>query len=551
MSESKSQKKHPKEDTPQTMDHKIEKIISIAGSKHRYQYMMLFASLVLWMGCNFTQFTLQYLERMPLIRYTNPKTKSTIETALTYEICEQNIKYEIINAYPYSIVTYLGIQCDRFKTGLISSVAFIGTSLGAFLYPFFLNFAKNHKNCIIVGCVLFNIAIFFMTLIQPGNNGYRMFLAALFTAGIFDNILSYDSISVCQEIVCTEKRSFFGTMVNFGYSLGGILFSLVFMLLFSFKVDFYILMGLIFACIFFYYFIMLESPRLYISNGDTDKLVEVLRGTAKFNGLSEEFEKQLNLPDNKQILDDIKENFSNTEEKKVDENEENPNEKTLINRKRKRIITKFDLFRYKSTLVPFLIHCCIWFSAWGILSTATVSSKSLPGNFYVNNIILFTLECIGIPLSAVLMETKSLGRRGSTFLGFFIMMVILFCLRFLNIQNELAIIVLNSLIRLFVAGTSNILTVYSLESFPTAIRPLSYGLIASSGNCGGIIVPMINEFFSRSQMYLILMAYSAISCFLIVTFLDETYGKPPVEDIKEMKDEVELEFIENPNKNEN
>lgn len=538
MSDSKPKKKQA-ESSPQTLDHKIEKIISIAGSKHRYQYMMLLVSMVLWMGCNFTQYTLQYLERMPLIRYKNPQTNATVEAPLTYEICEQNIKYDIVTAYPYSIVSYLGIQCDRLKTGLISSVAFIGTSLGASFYPFFLNIARNHRNCIIFSCILYNISIFVISVIKPGEYSYKIFLAALFTAGVFDNVLSYDSITVCQEIVCTEKRSLFGTMVNFGYSLGGILFSCVFMLLFSFKADFYILMGIIFACLVFYYFVMLESPRYHISNGDTKRLVEVLRGTAEINGLSEQFEAQMSAPENQEILEDIREKFAEKEDK--DEKKINLNDKPSNRGKRR--ITRLDLFRYKSTFVPFLVHCGIWFSVWGILSTATVSSKSLPGNFYMNNVILFTLECVGIPMSAVLMETKKLGRKGSTSLGFFLMMSILFALRFLNIQSELAVIVLNSLIRLFVAGTSNVLTVYSLESFPTAIRPLSYGLIASCGNCGGIIIPMVNEFFSQSQMYLVLMALSGVSCFLIITFLDETYGKPPVEDIKELKDDVELEVI--------
>ena len=50
---------------------KIEKLLSYAGNENWYQYFVLAVFLFLWMNCNFMAVVLPYLEREPLIKYTD------------------------------------------------------------------------------------------------------------------------------------------------------------------------------------------------------------------------------------------------------------------------------------------------------------------------------------------------------------------------------------------------------------------------------------------------------------------------------------------------
>ena len=78
-------------------DEKIEKLISFVGNEHRYQYFALGVFFVLWMNCNFMAVVLPYLEREPLIKYTDDNNITHINESLTYEICGK--KYEIIERF--------------------------------------------------------------------------------------------------------------------------------------------------------------------------------------------------------------------------------------------------------------------------------------------------------------------------------------------------------------------------------------------------------------------------------------------------------------------
>ena len=72
-------------------DEKIEKLLSLAGNDNRYQYFVLCVFLFLWMNCNFMAVVLPYLEREPIISYTD-ENGITQKTSLTNELCDKNYK---------------------------------------------------------------------------------------------------------------------------------------------------------------------------------------------------------------------------------------------------------------------------------------------------------------------------------------------------------------------------------------------------------------------------------------------------------------------------
>ena len=147
-------------------DEKIEKLLSLAGNENRYQYFALIVFLFLWMNCNFIAVVLPYLEREPIITYTDESGKIQ-KTSLTNEICNKN--YEIIERFGYSWISEFNIECDQFMIGLIGVFTFIGNTLGSVAFSFVPKFL-SHKNILILSSICFSIVIYAITLVHDIKN---------------------------------------------------------------------------------------------------------------------------------------------------------------------------------------------------------------------------------------------------------------------------------------------------------------------------------------------------------------------------------------------
>ena len=107
--------------------------------------------------------------------------------------------------------------------------------------------------------------------------------------GLFGDLLCYSSLVVCEEIVSSNKRALFSSIINMGYGLCGIIYSFIFMYVQNWRYDFYILIGLslfdgILICFFVY-----DSPIIYIDKGEIERMNKILEYVASFNGLKKEF----------------------------------------------------------------------------------------------------------------------------------------------------------------------------------------------------------------------------------------------------------------------
>ncbi len=122
---------------------KIEILLSYAGNEHRYQYFVLFIFLFLWANCNFMAVVLPYLEREPIINYHDSNNNFHEKETLSNEKC--SYKYEIVERFDYSWITEFGIECDKFRIGLIGAFTFIGNTLGGIVFCIiqkYINFSK-------------------------------------------------------------------------------------------------------------------------------------------------------------------------------------------------------------------------------------------------------------------------------------------------------------------------------------------------------------------------------------------------------------------------
>ena len=517
-------------------DEKIEKLLSFAGNEHRYQYCVLVIFLFLWMNCNFMAVVLPYLERQPIIKYTD-QNNIIHEESLNYEIC--NKKYKILERFGYSWVSEFDIECDQFRIGLIGVFTFIGNTLGSVAFSIVTKFLK-HKQILILSSIGFSISIFTCTIVHKLEEIYIIFISLCFV-GLFGNLLCYSSLVVSEEIVSSKKRSLFSSVINTGYGFCGIMYSLIFMYVQNWRYDFYILIVLslllgIIICFFIY-----ESPRIYIDNKDVEGTLKILNGIAKFNGKKSEFDEIQKSEEFKHLIKEIMD-YNNDESIEMGEinnndndNDNDPNTVLIYKDKEKKKAEKIGIcssLKYPSLRYKFLILCIIWFGTRSTSNSISLSCKSLQGNYYFNIIVLFIFESSAYNVSGYLINIKSLGRRGTLWSQYFIIATVFILLSFIDFPLPVELF-LNFISRFCAAAIELVYWTYTLEVYPTPVRSLNFGINVTFGNIGSILSPLVYEYLPN---WLFLCVYAFLSGFhsFLIYFLPETVDKPMVESIEEL-----------------
>ena len=520
---------------------KIEKLLSYAGNEHRYQYFVLFIFLFLWANCNFVSVVLPYLEREPLINYYDDNGIFHEKEALSSEKC--SYKYEIVKRFKYSWVNEFGIECDKLKIGLIGVFIFVGNTLGSIVFCILQKYLP-HKTTLILCSIGFIISAFLSTLVNNIKYIHYLYLCLIFN-GMFSNCLNYSSLVICEEIISSNKRSLFSAIINMGYGLCGIIYSFIIMYVQNWRYDFYILIGLslfdgILICIFVY-----NSPRVYIENGEIDKVHKILECVACFNGLKKEFLEISKSEEYKQLIKEIIEtsnyetdNEEGTELQDLTKENIDKHDKLIcleeLNKKKKKEKSIFISLKYPSLRYKFLILCFLWFGTRSTSNCIALFSKTLSGNYYLNIIISFMFESSAYFITGFLINLKFLGRKGTLWLQYFIIIISFLILSLANISKILELN-LNFICRFSAAAVELVFFTYTLEVYPTPVRCLNFGINVTFGNIGSVISPLIYEYLP-SWIFLFSFAILMIIHSILLFFLPETEGKPMSESIEELCD---------------
>ena len=533
------------------MDEKIDKLISLAGNKHKYQIFCLILIFLLWVNCNFMACVLPLLERKPIIDYFDKKEQKNYTDSLSYDLCDKLKNKEIIEwnrkVFNYSWISYYEIECNKEKTGLISSFTFVGNMFGAL---FFAPMTKivSHKNNVIVSTFGFSLSIFLLIIIK----NFYILLGLLVGVGTFGNFLCYSSLVLIEESVSHDRRSLYGNIVNIGYPFCGITYVVLFYFFENWKIVFYILIAFIFFICGLIWIFIYNSPRGAIEKRNKKEILKILNGIAKFNNKSDYFE-NIESEEYQNIINEIcGETNENENDEKLIPNTSNLNSnlsKDLLNNENEnnnnknskmQNITAISLIKYPSIRYKFLILCYSWFTACGIYNGISVASKNLEGNFYLIQIGLFIAESIAYFISGILMEIKILGRKRTIWGGMFITIACLLILALISVP-DLVYFFLDLLSRFCISAVHTIFYTYSLEVYPTPVRTIGFGINATFGQIGGIVFPMLVELFPE---YLCFIGYSCLITFAVflLFFLKETVGLPMKETIDELCKSVD--FIE-------
>ena len=534
-------------------DEKIEKLLAIAGNEHRYQYFVLILFLILWINCNFMAPVLPYLEREPIVTHEN-ENKS-----LTFAICKNSTNYKIMERFGYSWISEFKIECEKFKIGLIGAFTFVGNTMGSLAFAIIQRYL-SHKNILLISSWGFIVSIYVSTLIT--DVGYFLYiLLSLVFMGLFGDLLCYSSLVVCEEIVSCNKRALFSSIINMGYGLCGIIFSFIFMFVQNWRYDFYIVILLSFIIYLLIKFFVYESPRMYIDTKDVKNLGKILQGIAKFNGIEKEFLEKYQSEEYQQLINEIMDYDTNDNNKLINSNKEaiemkeiedenkkeelveNKNNNSKKKKEENKNISFFVSLKYPSLRYKFLILCVLWFGTRTISNAVALYSKALPGNYYWNIIILFIFESFAYYVSGVLINISSLGRKGTLYLEYFIIIVSFLLLSFFKFSLPIEL-TLNFIIRFCESAIELVYFTYTLEVYPTIVRSTNFGINVTFGNIGSILAPMIYEYLPGWLLLLIFAIMCIFHSFLLY-FLPETEGKPMVETIEELENEKDNDKLEN------
>jgi len=206
-------------------------------------------------------------------------------------------------------------------------------------------------------------------------------------------------------------------------------------------------------------------------------------------------------------------------------------------------ITVWSLFKYPSIRYRFLLLNFLWIGTRASFNGVSISSKAFPGNFYVNIIILFILESVSYFVSGYLIDIKKLGRKGTLWIEYVLVIIVFFLLAFLDLGTA-GSLTLNFFARFCCAGIEVIYYTYSIELYPTPVRSLAFGINATFGNAGSIGAPYLLEFL-RNWQFLILFAVVCGINAVVLVCIPETVGKPMIETIKELDKENNIDNIKN------
>jgi OCT family organic cation transporter-like MFS transporter 4/5 len=455
---------------------------------------------------------------MPKVFYINETTD------LTYEICGHN--YTVVKKYDYSWITDMGIECDKAKVGYIGTFFYSGMTVGNFCFSI-INKYLMHNQIIIIFTFTYVVFLFLTTVI----NNFYFRLVCLLLVGISQGLANPSTLTIVSESVSSKWRSLFASLINVGYSTCPIMYTYIYVGLGKWKYIFWMQNIIATICGVLYIIILKNSARTFFTKNKPEEGIEVLRKIAKFNGKLNEFEEALNNNDFDSLL----------------KNEENEENKETV-KEEKNQLGYSALFKYRSVRYKFIIFSVMWMFMTFLTNAIVINTKKMKGDFYINIISLFIVEILAGVLCGFIINIPSFGRKKSL-ITFYIGVTVGFGLYILfdklNVGSVASLIAMG-IIRFSCTGVFTSYYIYYMESYPTPIRALGFGLNQTLGNLAGSISPIIIEFFNEIILYISFAAFVIINI-ILTFFVPETVGKPMLETIEEIEQEKLIEGRESEN----
>ncbi|KAF5949237.1 hypothetical protein HYC85_011230 [Camellia sinensis] len=351
--------------------------------------------------------------------------------------------WEWIGGPASSTVAEWGLVCGhKYKVGLVQSLFFGGCMIGAGIFGHLSDSILGRKGSLTVVCIL-NAIFGCLTAFAPNFRTYTLlrFLTGFSTGGV----------GLCAFVLATEpiglsKRGVAGMSTFYFFSTGIAFLSGIAYLFQSWRA-LYIATSI--PSILFLVIILpfiSESPRWYLIRGKTNEAMKIMQNIAKVNG--------------KHFQDDVS--------VALDEEANNTTTKNKVEAKAaNEAITGsvIDVVRSPLTRVRLFLSFAINFLCSVVYYGLSLNVVNLGTNLYLNVFLNAVAEMPAFLLTALLLDRfgrKPLAIGTQCILGIFGM-----------------------------AGTYNLLFVYTLELFPTVVRNAALGCATQASQMGAILTPFV------------------------------------------------------------
>ncbi|CAH2063845.1 unnamed protein product, partial [Iphiclides podalirius] len=350
---------------------------------------------------------------------------------------------------PDSFVAEFQLANQEWKRTLIGTVHSLGYMVGLLIVgP--MSDRLGRRNTLVVTGVLGGV----FGVARSFSHWYWLYLAFEFLEGAIGDSCSPAYILI-TEVVSTSQRIKFVLMCSIGYAFGGLVIALT-----AWTIPYWrTFLQVIYTpalLLFFYKYLLDESPRWLLIKGNKDEAVKILEKAAKKNDqkLDRNVVEKLSCQNNesKDFLKTVKSTFSS------------------------------NVLR-----VRFFV-CLVWWTTSTFVSYGlTINSVSLQGNKYLNYALLSAVEVPGLfVVSYILIYCK---RKLPLICCFFAAAILCVSQPFVPLGMPWLSILFYMAGKLMSSFYFNITYLYTSELFPTYTRNSMHALCSSLGRIGSIISP--------------------------------------------------------------
>ncbi|RDY13173.1 Organic cation/carnitine transporter 4, partial [Mucuna pruriens] len=384
--------------------------------------------------------------------------------------------WEWVGGRRASTVSEWSLICgDKFKVGLVQAVFFAGCMIGAGIFGHLSDSSLGRKGSLIVVCAL-NTIFGCLTALSPN---YLIYVLLRLLTGF-----STGGVGLCAFVLATEpigptKRGMAG-MSTFYFFSGGIAFLSCIAYIFQTWRFLYIASSI---PSFLYIILVLpflsESPRWYLVRGRVTEAMKIMSTIASSNGK--------HLPDGVLLaLDDEASTKTNNGSGHdiTYKNERVENKDALVG-------SIVDVIRSPVTRIRLFLAVAINFLGSVVYYGLSLNVVNLGTNLYLNVILNSVAEMPAFMITAVLLDR--FGRQPLTvatmwFSGFFCLMGSLVS----NLGMWKGVRMVCGILGIFgMAGTYNLLFIYTAELFPTVVRNAALGSATQAAQMGAILAPFV------------------------------------------------------------
>ncbi|KAL2466863.1 Organic cation/carnitine transporter 4 [Abeliophyllum distichum] len=424
--------------------------------------------------------------------------------------------WEWIGGSKSSTVAEFGLICgEKYKVGLVQALFFGGCMIGAGVFGHLSDSRLGRKGSLLVVCIL-NAMFGCLTALSPNYWTYALFrlLTGFSTGGV-----GLSAFVLATEPVGPSKRGIAG-MSTFYYFSGGIVILSGLAYIFQTWRALYIassIPSILFLVIVLPF--LSESPRWYLIRGKTSHAMKVMHKIASSNG--------------KHIPDGIL--LALDEEANDITDEIESNHKTVFESKEAITGSLIDVLRSPLTRIRLFLAVAINFLCSVVYYGLSLNVVNLGTNLYLNVLLNAVAEMPAYLLTAILLDKfgrKPLAIGTQWFSGIFCIVGSL--LKYHYGAWTVARMVCGILGIFGMAGTYNLLFIYTVELFPTVVRNAALGCAIQAAQMGAILVPFVVVL--GDGIPFVVFGVCGIAGGLLAFYLPETLNRPLYDTMGGMED---------------